>query len=314
MIVEIAVAGVFLALVWRAIAWALPLVERWGEAEVPFGGPARQDRAARQSRARLRALLVVMAPWVAWLPMLFSVARPVAVVVLFAAGVVLVVLCSLATLSWRPLPGWALSCFGALLQLLPLGLLSGLAAESRLDPEMLAQRATVVEMRRLGRGWWEWTEARRERVIERTSDGEAPHDDVTQRQADAALLLADRVLGWPAIRGLAGDAPRLVDASTYPPLDERLVEALLSPRYLSRVSLVDGWGRPLEIRGWLEPRDASLPRLLIRSAGADGRFDEVYRAGPFAAEHAGDDIVWADGAFLREPDPDRRRSDDSADR
>jgi hypothetical protein len=205
-----------------------------------------------------------------------------------------------AATDWRLVPGLLLSGASAVLQLGLLVFLAGLVAEARLDPQTLAQRATVVELRRLGRAWWEWAAAGAASAEGKSATG----SEDASRETDAALLLADRALGWPALRGLGNGRPLLVDVGAYPKLDPLELERLLVPRFLPRLPLVDGWGRPLDIRGWLGPRDATLPRFLVRSAGADGRFgDDVVRAGPFPAELAGEDIVWADGAFLREPEP-----------
>jgi hypothetical protein len=289
MIIDIAVVGLLLVAVWRLIGWAAHRLEVLVDHEDPFVSPNRQEREDRRRRARLRALLPWAAPWVFWAPMLAAVESPGAIAGLLVGGLAAGVAGALAASSWRVVPGLLLAAFGSLLQAALLVLLGGLAADARLDTETLAQRETVVTVRRLGRAWWEWSE---------TALAGAP---VTTRDTDAALLLADRALGWPAIRGLAA-GPRLVDADAYPQLDPSDLEGLLSPAFLPHVPLVDGWGQPLDVRGWLEPRDPSLPRFLVRSAGADGRFDDVYRSGAFPAERAEQDIVWVDGLLLRQPE------------
>jgi hypothetical protein len=233
--------------------------------------------------------------------MLVAFEDPLAIASLYVAGDVLLFLACLFVLSWRPLAGAALAGAAGLGLLLPLGLLVGIAAEARLDPVALAQRATVVELRRVGRAWWEWAEEVRRAAA---SDSLEERGEEGVRETDAALLLADRAVGWPAIRGLPGDGPRLVDARSYPRLDPLEVARRLQTRGGVVIPpLVDGWGRPIEVRGWLDPREPGLPRFLLRSAGADGRFEDVYLAGPFPAGRTEQDIVWADGAFVREPDP-----------
>lgn len=69
---------------------------------------------------------------------------------------------------------------------------------------------------------------------------------------------------------------------------------------LERLRL-DGWGNPLEI--YLDPIDLKQrPRLVIRSAGANGTFEgRLYAAGEFDAGGAEDDIVWDFGEFCRRP-------------
>ena len=292
MILEAAIAGALVVLGWRLVALAAFWVDRLAEPDDPLAAPTGPEREARRRRASWRALVPFAAPWLCWIPMLMWVERPAILVLLFASGFVVSLLGALLATQWRLSSGLLLFAPQGIVQLALLAYFAGLAAESRLDPQAVAQRETVVELRKLGRAWWDWS-----------SSIEPPAN--APRESDAALLLADRAVGWPAIRGLDGAGPRLVHATDYPQLDARELNRLLFPGDESAigVALVDGWGRPLEIRGWLEPRDPALPRFLVRSAGADGRFDDLYRAGPFPAERVGEDIVWADGAFLREPEP-----------
>jgi hypothetical protein len=292
-IVDIAVAVSLLLFGWWLAALGVRWVERVVQPDDPLVTPSAQERVARRRRARWRALPLFAAPWIFWIPMLLVVDRPGATMAfLLAFGLGAALVGAFHTTGWRA--GGALVLFAgqSLVQLVLLLFFGGLAADSRLDPQTQAQRATVVELRRLGRAWWEWSLA-------------AGAPEGALRETDAALLLADRAMGWPALRGLAERGPRLVEAGAYPELEPSELQERLSPLYLPPRTLpfVDGWGRPLELRGWLEPRDPTLPRFLVRSAGADGRFDAVYRAGPFAAERVSEDIVWADGAFLREPEP-----------
>jgi hypothetical protein len=292
-ILEAAVAGALVVLGWRLVSLAAFWVDRLAEPEDGLSTPTGAEREARRRRASWRALVPFAAPWLCWGPMLLWVERPAILVLLLAAGFVVSLLGSLHATQWRFASGLLLALPQGIVQVALLLYLAGLAAESRLDPQAEAQRATVVELRKLGRAWWDWSQSAR-------PPADAP------RETDAALLLADRAVGWPALRGLDGGGPRLVHALEYPQIDSRELARLLFPGDASgesRLALVDGWGRQLEIRGWLEPRDSTLPRFLVRSAGADGRFDDLYRAGPFPAERVGEDIVWADGAFLREPEP-----------
>lgn len=64
----------------------------------------------------------------------------------------------------------------------------------------------------------------------------------------------------------------------------------------------DGWGEPIEV--YL--RRDELPAeqvVVIRSPGRDGVFDsDCYTVGPFDGEDADQDIVWADGFFMRWPE------------
>jgi len=89
-------------------------------------------------------------------------------------------------------------------------------------------------------------------------------------------------------------------------LDESEVAAILHPSntffYMQSVPARDGWGEPLEV--YLEQENfLAEPLIVIRSPGRDGSFDgDCYTVGPFDAEDADQDIVWADGYFMRWPD------------
>lgn len=64
---------------------------------------------------------------------------------------------------------------------------------------------------------------------------------------------------------------------------------------------LDGWGNPLEI--YMDSVDLpKRPRLVIRSAGANGTFEGPrYEEGEFEVGVAEDDIVWAFGDYCRLP-------------
>lgn len=66
------------------------------------------------------------------------------------------------------------------------------------------------------------------------------------------------------------------------------------------VPQVDGWGHPIEF--YFQGLHVPPPRIVIRSPGCDGRFEgETYETGPFAATDYRQDIVWAEGEFVRWP-------------
>jgi hypothetical protein len=77
---------------------------------------------------------------------------------------------------------------------------------------------------------------------------------------------------------------------------------LLVPKYLEEIPAADGWGHAYEV--YLDPESSfdATPVMLIRSPGSDGVFaGESYVVGSFAAEETGEDLVWADGQFIRWP-------------
>lgn len=96
---------------------------------------------------------------------------------------------------------------------------------------------------------------------------------------------------------------------TIPPYDVRQIpsipreelQGLLVPDYLETLPELDGWGHPYEFR--LNTSDPLAQHVMtIRSPGRDGKFSgDVYEVGGFEPEQYDDDVVWADGFFVRWP-------------
>ncbi len=79
------------------------------------------------------------------------------------------------------------------------------------------------------------------------------------------------------------------------------------PLFLQDVPLVDGWKN--EIEYYFDGTAIPPRRFLIRSAGCRGRFEgTVYVVGPFDPTAYDQDIVWADGQFVRWPSKVEARS------
>ncbi|MBT8468664.1 MAG: prepilin-type N-terminal cleavage/methylation domain-containing protein [Deltaproteobacteria bacterium] len=70
--------------------------------------------------------------------------------------------------------------------------------------------------------------------------------------------------------------------------------------YIQKVPGKDGWGNNYEFRGTTDL--AAVQVMGIRSGGRDGSFSGTsYTMGPFIATKYEEDIVWADGFFVRYP-------------
>jgi len=114
--------------------------------------------------------------------------------------------------------------------------------------------------------------------------------------------LGTAVMSWftDAVSAAEG---RQVDVADYSAISHGALVNLLVPLYTSDVPAKDGWGHrfefflPLDNQGLL-----ASSVMLIRSPGREGIFDhDVYLAGAFADDAFDEDIVWADGYFVRWP-------------
>lgn len=104
----------------------------------------------------------------------------------------------------------------------------------------------------------------------------------------------------------------IVDVTDYPLITYDKLFRLLRPSesffYMQEIPQEDGWGHPLEYR--LNVDDPYGRKVIcIRSPGKDGRFDtDHYVVGQFDPVDYAQDIVWADGEFVRSPEPFQRRT------
>ena len=102
--------------------------------------------------------------------------------------------------------------------------------------------------------------------------------------------------------GAAAAGAQALDVSSYGAAIENAdLSTLLTPEYMSRVPEKDAWGHPLE--HYLRTEDVATARvMLIRSPGLDGSFSgDDYMHEAFATTDFDQDIVWADGLFIRWP-------------
>ncbi len=94
------------------------------------------------------------------------------------------------------------------------------------------------------------------------------------------------------------------DLSLFEPISRQDLSDLLTPLYINCVPETDPWGHAYEY--WLNLSNLLGSQLTaIRSSGADGLASgSAYVPGPFPVADTDQDLVWADGFFVRFPDPD----------
>ena len=102
--------------------------------------------------------------------------------------------------------------------------------------------------------------------------------------------------------GAAGAGAQSLGISEYgSEIETDDLSALLVPNYIARVPEHDAWGHDYEY--FLKVDDLLAGRvMLIRSPGFDGQFSgDSYTLEPFVTTDFNQDIVWADGIFIRWP-------------
>ena len=92
-----------------------------------------------------------------------------------------------------------------------------------------------------------------------------------------------------------------VDLDRYSVLSRDELQEILVPLYMQMVPERDGWGNPYEY--YLNVDNPQAEQVMaIRSPGRDGRFSaDSYTVTSFDPEESDEDIVWADGFFVRWP-------------
>ena len=115
-------------------------------------------------------------------------------------------------------------------------------------------------------------------------------------------IVGTAMFSWLTDEAQAAAAGATIDVGSYGPLrTSGEIQSELVSAYIQEVPSLDGWKHTLEY--YLKEGDASAVNvMLIRSAGRDGSYStDEYDAGGFEPTHYDEDIVWADGFFVRYP-------------
>ena len=95
--------------------------------------------------------------------------------------------------------------------------------------------------------------------------------------------------------------PQTLDLADYVPISRADLATLLVPNYMKEVPELDGWESPYDF--YVNMANPLAQKVLgIRSSGKDRAFSgTAYTVGSFDPESLDEDIVWADGFFVRWP-------------
>jgi len=133
---------------------------------------------------------------------------------------------------------------------------------------------------------------------------DADSDAAKQRKTVADMRnLGSALFSWLTDQVGAGAAGQqeAMDLALYPDISRAELRKLLVPQYIVEIPELDGWGHPYEIR--LNAKDVLARNVMsIRSPGRDGRYSaDVYTIEELEPGDYDQDLVWADGFFVRWP-------------
>jgi hypothetical protein len=175
-------------------------------------------------------------------------------------------------------------------------------------PEMM-QKSAEIGMRRAKEHSAELQEmlekARKERGIQSPApDKEAQKQTVADiRNVGTAMFswLTDQVGAGAAGQSQGETESAPVNLKQYAPISRGELEKILVPEYIREVPEKDGWGNLYEY--YLNVKDPLGRQVMtIRSPGRDGKFSATeYSPTSFEPGDFDEDIVWADGYFVRWP-------------
>ena len=118
-----------------------------------------------------------------------------------------------------------------------------------------------------------------------------------------ARLAGVGMMSWltdQAAAAAAGQSLGTFDLGDYESLTYAQIEAVLVPVYLQQLPERDGWKKQYDY--YLDTAATQREVMAIRSAGLDGTYGgDTYAPGAFDPTDYAQDIVWADGFFVRWP-------------
>ena len=133
--------------------------------------------------------------------------------------------------------------------------------------------------------------------------------DALQKSKQKKTMADQRLAGigmmsWLTDQASAAAAGQAVDntfeVGDYPEISYAAVSAVLLPVYLQQLPQRDGWKKDYEY--YLDTSASGRHVMAIRSAGLGGNFDgDTYVPGAFEPTDYANDLVWADGFFVRWP-------------
>lgn len=173
----------------------------------------------------------------------------------------------------------------------------------------LMQQAAELGMKRAEEHGYDLDEMIAKAKEERESQPAATDGEAQKRTVADIRNTGTAMFSWLTDQLGAGAAGQLqiedhfneVDMDRYSVLSLEELREILVPTYMQQVPEKDGWGNPFEY--YLNIGNPLAEQVMsIRSPGGDGRFSaDSYTVTSFEPDDFDEDIVWADGFFVRWP-------------
>jgi prepilin-type N-terminal cleavage/methylation domain-containing protein len=135
--------------------------------------------------------------------------------------------------------------------------------------------------------------------------------DAMQKAKQKRVMAEERIVGtammiWLTDQTGAAAAGTTIDQVDMTDYGAALTPAQLSqelvPQYIETIPELDGWKHPYEYYLKLEDFHEAEQVMAVRSAGLGGAYvGDVYEPGAFDPTDYSQDIIWADGLFVRWP-------------
>jgi hypothetical protein len=169
----------------------------------------------------------------------------------------------------------------------------GAAAAPREKSDAEKQKQTVADMRKLGTALFSWLVDQVNTTAGQQAQGTTPAGPKTHRVPTAGQQ--------PKGEAPGAQPEKIFDVESSPLVSRQDLEDFLIPKYLEEIPEVDGWGSPYEVR--LNTDDLMGKTVMsIRSPGRDGHYSsDAYTVAGFDPTDYDQDLVWADGFFVRWP-------------
>ncbi len=173
-------------------------------------------------------------------------------------------------------------------------------------PELIRE-ASEIGMKRAQEHGYKLDEMIAQAKEERESQPTATDEEAQKRTVADIRNTGTAMFSWltdqvgAAAAGQSQTETGDIDLDDYPVLSRDEVQSILLPQYMQTVPETDGWGNPYEY--YLNVENPLAVHVMgIRSPGRDGRFsDDSYTVTAFDPDDFDEDIVWADGFFVRWP-------------